>query len=78
METEASVAEMRSCFTPQEIVPWGDSVAALATLVHSRRIPAFPQRGSIRIVPLAVVYLACKIDFKLFPVYSQTQQVVSL
>lgn len=78
METEGSVAEMWSCFVLQESVPWGDAVAVLATLVHSGRIPALPQCRSIQIIPLAVVYLAYKIDFKLFPVYSKTQQVVSL
>lgn len=34
-------------FVPQEIVPWGDAVAALATVVHGSRIPALPQHRSV-------------------------------
>lgn len=66
------MAETWSCFVPPEVVPWGDAEAALATSVHSERIDALPRCQSIRIIPLAAVYLAGKTDFKLFPAYSQS------
>lgn len=77
METEASVAEVE-LVCPTRNRALGRCSGSPRHLGGQQEDSCSPTVRSIRIIPLAVVYLACRIDFKLFPVYSQSHQVVSL